>query len=133
VKEDPPAPKRLDTLRRLDETLNTTGAELRMVTGIVNALSESMGGSPPAGLDTRSAEFAAKLQPILANQVLMQNLFVFRNSDDEDLEDFIAAAQQPAVDWFHHNLQSALLAAALERETHLVEDLKTKAAAPPPK
>ena len=126
LKSDPPDAARVDILRRLDQALKTTETEVRVVTGIVNAMSAGLGPQMPVDLDTQCAAFTVKVQPVLANNVLMHNLYVYRNADDVDLEDYVAAAQQPSVEWFNGNLQSAILAVAAERAARAGEYIKDK-------
>lgn len=128
LKSDPPEPDRIAILQRMDQETKTTDLQVRMLTNIVNVMSDSLGVQLPPDLDTKTAAFAAKIQPVVANAVLTNNLYVYRNTEGGDLEDYIAAAQQPAVEWFNHTLQSAILAVSAERVAHAGEDIKTKAA-----
>jgi len=130
LRSDPPEAKRVDVLQRLDEALKTTDLQVHMVIGIVNAMSAGLGARMPADLDTQSAAFAIKIRPVLANHILIYNLYVYRNADDADLEDYVAAAQQPSVDWFNRNLQSAILAVAADRAARAGESIKTKVTRP---
>ena len=36
------------------------------------------------------------------------NLYIYRNTDDAELEGYVAAAQQPDVAWFNRDLQGAM-------------------------
>jgi hypothetical protein len=126
LQSDPQDPKRLDSLQRLDDALKTTDLQVHIVTGIINAMSAGLGAQMPSDLDTQSTAFTEKIRPVLAHNILVHNLYVYRNADDADLEDFVSNAQQPAVDWFNQNLQSAILAVAQDRATRAGEYIKTK-------
>jgi hypothetical protein len=128
LKSDPPEPKRVEIVQRLDEAMKTTDLQVHIVTGIVNAMSAGLGAQMPADLEAQSAAFTAKIRPVLAGNILIHNLYVYRNAEDADLEDYIAAAQQPAVEWFNRNLQSAILAVAADRAMRAGEDIKAKTA-----
>ena len=126
LKSDPPNARRVDILQRLDEAMQTTDLQVRIVVGIVNAMSAGLGAQMPAGLDTQSAAFTSRIQPVLASNVLIHNLYVYRNADDAGLEDYVAASQQPSVKWFNRNLQSAILAVAADRAARAGEYIKSK-------
>jgi hypothetical protein len=124
LQSDPPTPNRVEILQRLDEARNTTGLQVRIVTGIVNAMSAGLGAQMPADLESQCAAFTAKTRPMLANQVLHTNLYIYRNNDDADLEDYVAAAEQKDVAWFNRTLQAAIIAVAADRSTRAGEDIK---------
>ncbi len=126
LKSDPPKATRVDILRRLDDAMNMTGLQVRIVAGILNAMSAGMGAQMPANLDAQTAAFTARIRPVLANNVLVHNLYVYRDADDADLEDYVAAAQQPAVAWFNRVLQDAIVVVAADRAARAGEYLKTK-------
>ncbi len=126
LKANPPTRKRIDILRRLDEAMNNTELEVRIVAGIVNAMSAGMGARMPENLAAQTAAFTAKIRPILSNNVLIHNLFVYREAEDADLEGYIESAQQPAVEWFNRTLQDAILAVAADRASRAGEYIKTK-------
>jgi hypothetical protein len=130
MKSDPPDAKRIDAIQRLDDARNTTGLQVKIVIGIVNAMADGLGAQMPADLEAQSTVFAAKVRPILAANVLHSYLFAFRNSDNLDLEDYVAAAQQKDVDWFNRNLQGAILAVAADRSARAGEYIKSKVAQP---
>jgi hypothetical protein len=131
LKSDPPPVKRMDVLQRLDEARNTTDLQLRIVTGILNAMASGLGAQMPPDLEAQSTAFKDKVRPILANNVLHANLYTYRNTDDADLEDYVGAAQQKDVDWFNRNLQAAIVAVAADRSARAGEYIKTKVSAPP--
>jgi hypothetical protein len=131
LKSDPPDPKRVETLQRLDETVKTTDLQVHIVVAILNAISAGLGAQMPADLEAQSAAFRDKIRPILATNTLHHNLYVYRNADNSDLDDYVANAQQPAVAWFQRTLQSAILAVAADRATRAGEDIKAKTAQPP--
>jgi hypothetical protein len=91
-----PEAKRVDILQRLDGARKTTDVQLRIVLGIINAMSSGLGAQMPSDLDTQSAAFKDKIRPVLANNTLT------------------------------HNLQSAILAVAAERAARAGEDIKAK-------
>jgi len=130
LKADPPSATRVRIMQRLDEARNSTGLQVKIVIGIVNAMSAGMGAQMPADLETQSAAFTAKIQPVLAANVLNHNLFLYRNSDESTLEDYVAAAQQKDVLWFNRTLQAAILAVAAERSARAGEYIKTKVSQP---
>jgi hypothetical protein len=132
LKSDPPPAKRLGILQRLDEARNTTGLQVRIVIGIVNAMAAGLGAQMPTNLETQCAAFTDKIKPILADNVLHAYLFTYRNTDDTDLEDYVAAARQKDVEWFNRNLQDAILAVAADRSARAGEYIKTKMAQPQP-
>ena len=72
LKSDPASPKRVEILQRLDDARSSTALQVRIVTGIVTALSTGLGPQMPADVQTQCAIFAlrAKTQPVLANNVL---------------------------------------------------------------
>ena len=131
LKSDPPSGNRVEVLQRLDEATNSTGLQVRIVIGILNAMSAGLGARMPADLETQSTAFTARIRPILANNILIRNLFVYRNADDADLEDYITLAQQTDVAWFNHNLQSAILAVVADRAARAGEYIKTKVSSKP--
>lgn len=128
LKSDPPSPARVSLLQRLDEARNTTDLQVRMVAGIVNAMAVGLGAQMPPDLEAQSAAFRERLRPILAGTVLVQNLYMYRNASDTDLEDYIGAAQQKDVAWFNRTLQAAVLAVAADRAARAGEYIKTKLA-----
>jgi hypothetical protein len=130
LKSDPPSQKRVLIMQRLDEAGNMTGLQVRMVIAIVNSMSAGLGAQMPPDLEAQSTAFAAKIRPILANNVLHTNLYVYRNADDAELEDYAAAAQQPDVEWFNRNLQGAMLALAGDRAGKAGEAIKVKVSQP---
>lgn len=136
LKDDPPDPKRVEILQRLDQARNATALQMRIVVGIVNAMANGLGAQMPPDLDAQCASFSTKIQPVLAGDVLHTYLYIYRNSEDADLEDYIAATQQKDVVWFNQNLQTAILAVAAERATKAGESIKAKVAQaqtqPPP-
>jgi hypothetical protein len=130
LKSDPPEAKRVGVLQRLDEFRDTTGLEVRMLVSIVNAMSSALGAEMPPGLEAQSTAFSAKMQPILADNVLHRYLFTYRNTDDADLEDYVGATQQKDVVWFNRSLQAAILAVAAERAAKAGEYIKSKMTPP---
>jgi hypothetical protein len=126
LQSDPPTPARVRILERLDEARKTTDLQVRLVIGIVNAMAAATGAQMPPDLEAQSTAFAAKIRPILAANILHTNLFIYRNSDDADLEDYVAAAEQKDVQWFNTNLQGAILAVAADRTTRAGEAIKKK-------
>ena len=126
LKSDPPSPTRVNLLVRLDEARNTTTMQVRIVTGIVMAMATGVGVPPPPDRQAQLKALTAKVQPVLANGVLLSNLFTFRNTEEADIEDYIAALQQKDVVWFNNNLQAAMVAVAAERATRAGEDIKAK-------
>jgi len=100
------------------------------VAGILNAMSAGMGAQMPADLPAQTAAFTAKIRPILAGNVLIHNLFIYRNADDADLEDYIESARQPAVAWFSRTLHDAILAVAADRASRAGEYIKSKLTRP---
>jgi hypothetical protein len=126
LKSDPPQPSRVDILQRLDEARNSTGLQVHIVVGIVNAMSAGLGAQMPADLEAQSKAFTDKIRPIFANNVLFANLYMYRNIEDADLEDFVGAAQQKDVLWFNRNLQAAILAVAAERSAQAGEAIRTR-------
>jgi hypothetical protein len=128
LKNDPPPVTRTDALLRLDEARGTTKLQIRIVTGIVNAMSGALGATMPADLDTQTKAFSEKIEPVLANGVLHTNLFTYRNADDVDLQDYVAAAEQKDVAWFNWTLQAAIVAVASDRSTRAGEAIKAKVA-----
>jgi hypothetical protein len=134
LKSDPPPPARVSVLQRLDDARSSTALQVRIVTGIVSAVSVGLGPQMPVDMQTQCASFTTKTQPILANNVLAGNLYTYRNVEDADLEDYIAAAQEKDVQWFNHNLQDAILAVVTERSVRAGESIKAKLAkaVPPP-
>jgi hypothetical protein len=117
-------------MQQLDEAMKMTDLEARIVVGIVNAMAAGMGAQMPSDLDTQSAAFTSKIRPVLANNVLHHNLYVYRNADDQDVKDYIASAEQPAISWFNRNLQSAILAVAADRAARAGEYIKTRVSHP---
>ena len=132
LQSDPPSIKRVQTLQHLDEITNATGTQVKIVTAVMNAMAAGMGARMPADLDKQSAAFNTKIQPVLASQVLHANLFIYRNVEDADLEDYVSAMEQKDVDWFNRNLQAAILAVSADRATRAGEYLKSKIATAPP-
>jgi hypothetical protein len=130
LKSDPAEPQRVAILQRLDEATNSTDLQVRLASAIIQAMADSLGAQMPADMETKSAAFATKVRPVIASQVLMGNLYVYRNADNADLDDYVSNAQQSSVAWFNHNLQSAILAVSAERIAKAGEDIKTKATPP---
>ena len=130
LKSDPPTQKRQLAMQRIDDAGNMTGLQIRMVIAIVNSMSAGLGAQMPPDLEAQSTAFTAKVRPILANNILHMNLFVYRNADDAELEDYIAAQQQPDVAWFNKNLQGAMLAVAGERAGKAAEAIKIRVSQP---
>jgi hypothetical protein len=130
LKTDPPTPKRVAILQRLDEAMQTTDLQVKIVAGILNAMSAGMGARMPTDLDAQTAAFTAKIRPILAGNVLIHNLFVYRNADDTDLEDYIEGLQQSSVVWFNRTLHDAILAVAADRASRAGEYIKSKLTRP---
>ncbi|HEY3841344.1 MAG TPA: hypothetical protein VGL72_32460 [Bryobacteraceae bacterium] len=126
LRSDPPTRKRILTMQRLDDAGNMTGLQVRMVIAVVNSMSAGLGAQMPPDLEAQSTAFTAKIRPILANNILHQNLFAYRNTDDAELEDYVSAAEQPDVAWFNKNLQSAMLAVAGDRAGKAAEAIKIK-------
>jgi len=126
LKSDPPSPARVALLQQLDKTRGSSDLEVKMVTGILNAMSDGLGAQMPADLEAQSAAFKEKIRPILSGNVLIQNLYAYRNASDTDLADYVAAAEQKDVAWFNRTLQSAVVAVAAERAARAGEYLKTK-------
>lgn len=136
LRNDPPPVARMDILQHLDEARNTTGLQVKIVIGIVNAMSAGLGAQMPADLETQSKAFSEKIQPILANNVMHANLFTYRNTEDADLADYVSAAEQKDVAWFNRTLQAAILVVAADRSARAGEYIRTKmmqqASQPPP-
>ena len=78
----------------------------------------------------QTAAFTAKIRPLLANNVLVHSLYTYRSADDTDLEDYVEAAQQPAVAWFNRTLNDAILAVAADRASRAGNYIKSKLARP---
>lgn len=95
LKSDPPGAKRVALLKRLDAAMSSTGLQIRIATEVLKGL--------PAG------------PPSLANSESIHDLFVYRNVDDSELEDYVVASEHPAVQWFNHTLQAAILVAMADR------------------
>jgi len=127
LKSDPPPAKRVEMLRRLDDSRNTTGLQVSIVIGIVNAISSGMGAQMPSDMESQSEAFKTKIRPIIADKVLASYLFTFRNIDDADLDNYLEASQQKDIAWFNRNLQMAIVAVANDRSASTIEYLKTKA------
>jgi hypothetical protein len=130
LKSDPPSAARVALLGKLDATRGTTETEVKMVAGIINAMSAALGAQMPPDLEAQSAAFKDKIRPILSNNILNRNLFTFRSASDADLEDYVAASQQKDIVWFNRTLQAAVLAVAADRAAKAGEAIKTKASAP---
>jgi hypothetical protein len=130
MKSDPPSATRVSLLQRLDQARNTTELQVKMVMGIVNAMATGLGAQMPPDLEAQSAAFKEKLRPILAGTVLIQNLYMYRNASDVDIDDYIGAAQQKDVAWFNRTLQAAVLAVAADRAARAGESIKARVASP---
>lgn len=130
LKSDPPQTARVRLLQRLDQVRNTSDLEIKLVSGIVNAMSAALGMLMPQELESRTNAFKEKIRPILAGNVLVQNLYAYRNASDADIEDYIAAAEQKDVAWFNRTLQSAFLAVTSDRASRAGEALKAKVGKP---
>ena len=130
LKSDPPEPKRVNLMQRLDDARNTTVLQMRIVVVLVNAMTTGLGAQLPGNLETQNTEFAAKIRPILADNVLHTYLYAYRNTDDADLEDYVAAAQQKDVDWFNRNLEAAMLAVVTDRAMKAGDSIKAKMSQP---
>jgi len=126
LRADPPPAKRVAILQRLDEARGSTGLQVRIVIGIVNAVSAGLGAQMPSDLQNQSADFAARIRPILANNVLVSYLYTYRNTGDAELEDYVGAVQQKDVAWFDQTLQSAIVAVVADRSARAGEYIKTK-------
>ena len=121
LKTDPPPPARVRLMQRLDDTMNTTELQVKIVTGILKILNAVSQGS-----DLQTADFTAKIRPVLAGNVLVHSLFTYRNAEDAELEDYLEACQQPPIVWFNRMLHDAIVAVAAERAAQAGEDLKGK-------
>jgi hypothetical protein len=130
LKSDPPPPSRVEIMQRLDETRGTTNLQMKIVTRILNAMALGLGAVMPPDLEAQSNAFNDKLRPVLAGNILVRNLFTYRNSDDSDVEDVVSAEQQKDVQWFNQNLQSAILAVAADRAARAGEAIKVKVSQP---
>jgi hypothetical protein len=130
LKSNPPAPGRVRALQRLDEVRGTTETEVQMVTGLLNAMSAGMGAQMPKDLEAQSTAFKNKIRPVLAGNVLMRNLFTYRNASDADIEDYVTAGEQKDVAWFNRMLHSAVLVVAADRAGRAGELIKKKVAQP---
>ena len=130
LRADPPQPKRIDTLTRLDETRDATGLQMRMVVNILNAMSAALGAQMPPDLEAQSEAFTGKLRPILSNVVMHNYLFAYRNTDDGELDDIVQAEQQRDVIWFNRTLESAMVSVASEQSAKAGETIKAKLAQP---
>lgn len=124
---DPPGQKRRDTLQKIDQVTGATELQLQLVSAVLNTASAAMGATAPAELNTQSGAFPPKVRPLLTEQTLHRNLFVFRNADDVELEDYAEALRQPAVDWFNRNLREAILAVVAERVQQATDAVKSPA------
>ena len=130
LQSDPPPAVRVDIMQHLDEASSTTSLQVRIVVGIVTAMSAALGAQMPPDLEAQSTAFTARIRPVLANNVLLANLYTYRNTEDADLQDYVDAVRQTDVEWFNRNLQGAILAVAADRSARAGEYIKTKIAQP---
>ena len=130
LKSDPPNPNASTFCSVWTKPGMSRDLQVRIVAGIVNAMSAGLGAQMPADLETQSAAFTGKIRPILAGNVLQSYLYTYRNTEDADLEDYIGAAQQKDVQWFNRNLQEAILAVAKDRAAKAGEAIKAKVSLP---
>ena len=127
LKADPPALKRMQAVESLDDARNATASQVKLAKTIATAMAAAVGTQIPPGLEPQGEEFASKIRPILAGDVQRKYLFTYRNADDLDMDDYLAAVQQKDVTWFDRTLQAAILAATTDRATRAGDAVKEAA------
>ena len=73
----PADPERVDIIARLDEATKTTGLQVNIVIGIMNAMAAALGAQMPADLETQSTAFRPRSDrswPTMSSTVIFSSI-----------------------------------------------------------
>lgn len=118
LKADPPSPRRVELLQRLDWVSGTTEASADVAMTITRSVSRAVAAvSPPeqrlrpGQIENRVAELRARVSASLGQAQLVSMLFTYQSLADEELDAYLRFCSSDAGRWYNARMHKALVSA----------------------